>query len=80
LLPASVPSSESLIALRRNAQGNIDIQASLHALGIADPKMLWRKRVDPGSAEHALKKEIARALAKRETVPGITRQDIGLSN
>jgi riboflavin synthase len=42
--------------------------------------MLWRKRVDPGSAEHTLKKEIARVLAKRETVPGITRQDIGLSN
>ena len=80
LSPALVPSEESLVALRRNAQGKIDIQASLHALGIADPKMLWRKRVDPGSAEHALKKEIARALAKRETVPGITRQDIGLSN
>jgi hypothetical protein len=80
LSSASVPSGESLIALRRNAQGNIDIQASLHALNIADPKMLWRKRVDPGSAEHALKKEIARALGKRETVPGITRQDIGLSN
>ena len=80
LSPALVPNEESLFALRRNAQGNIDIQASLHALGIADPKMLWRKRVDPGSAEHALKKEIARALGKRETVPGITRQDIGLSN
>jgi hypothetical protein len=80
LSPALVPSEDSLVALRRNAQGNIDIQASLHALGIADPKMLWRKRVDPGSAEHALKKEIARAMAKRETVPGITRQDIGLSN
>src|ERR1035437_1100783 len=80
LSPALVPSEESLVALRRNAQGNIDIQASLHALGIADPKMLWRKRVDPGSAEHALKKEIARALGRRETVPGITRQDIGLSN
>ena len=80
LSPASAPSEESIVAVRRNAHGNIDIQASLHALGIADPKMLWRKRVDPGSAEHTLKKEIARVLAKRETVPGITRQDIGLSN
>ena len=80
LSPASVPSEESTVAVRRNAHGNIDIQASLHALGISDPKMLWRQRVDPGSAEHTLKKEIARVLAKRETVPGITRQDIGLSN
>ena len=77
---ALVPSAESLVAVRRDAHGNIDLQASLHALGIADPKMLWRQRVDPGSAEHALKKEIARVLGKRETVPGITRQDIGLSN
>jgi hypothetical protein len=80
LSPASVPSEEGIVAVRRNAHGNVDIQASLHALGISDPKMLWRQRVDPGSAEHTLKKEIARVLAKRETVPGITRQDIGLSN
>lgn len=66
-------------AIKRDAQGNIDIQASLQALGISNPKMLWQTSVAPGSAEHALKKAIARALSRRETVPGITRQAIGLS-
>jgi hypothetical protein len=65
--------------LQKDAQGNIDIAASLQALGISDPRTLWKNRVEPGSARHALKKEIFRSLAKGKPVAGITRQDIGVS-
>jgi len=75
----SLPTNANLSAIQRDAQGKIDIQASLKAVGIGDPKLLWRRPIEPGSPEHLLKKEIARVLAKREAVPGVTRQDIGLS-
>jgi hypothetical protein len=65
--------------IRRNADGQIDIQASMHALGINDARSLWRNPVEPGSVQHTLKKEIARVLARREIVPGINRADIGLT-
>jgi hypothetical protein len=56
----------------------IDIAAALRDQGISDPKTLWRDKVRPGSLEHKLKKEIARRLARGETVAGMTRRDIGL--
>jgi hypothetical protein len=59
--------------------GTADIPTALKALGITDPRALWQRPVEPGSAEHELKKAIARALAKREPVPGISRLDVGLS-
>ena len=59
-------------------QGTADIAAALEALGITDPRSLWQHVVEPGCAEHELKKAIARAL-EREPVPGISRLDIGLS-
>jgi hypothetical protein len=65
--------------LRQDAQGNIDIQTSLEALAINDPKSLWLNPVKPGSAEHILKKEIARRLARHESLSGITRSDVGLT-
>ena len=65
--------------IQRSSEGSVDFEASLQALGITDPKGLWEKQVVPGSAKHVLKREIARALARRETVAGITRQDIGLT-
>ena len=77
---ALLPIQENLVAVKFDVHGHLDIPASLQALGIADPRMLWRKPVEPGSAEHTLKKEIARVLGKRATVPGITRQDIGLTD
>ena len=73
------PRSEDLLGLRRDEHGQIDIPASLSALGIADPKSLWTGEVQAGSAAHVLKKEIARALVRGKTVPGITLNDIGLS-
>jgi hypothetical protein len=66
-------------AAPRAPQGTIDIQAALAALGITEPKSLWQNPVEPGSAQHELKKAIARTLARREPVPGITRLDIGLT-
>ncbi|MCX6927831.1 MAG: hypothetical protein NT154_32175 [Verrucomicrobia bacterium] len=62
-----------------SAQGPPDIQAALEELGIGDPKSLWQHPIEPGSPQHELKKTIARALARREPVPGISRGDIGLS-
>ena len=56
----------------------VDIAAALRDQGISDPKTLWRDKVRPGSLEHKLKKEIARRLARGETVAGMTRRDIGL--
>ena len=52
--------------------------ASLERLGLPGPKALWSGKVQPGSPEHELKKEIARILARGETVAGITRREIGL--
>ena len=78
--PAQPASEEANpAAVRRAPQGTIDIQASLQGLGIRDPKSLWQNPVEPGSAQHDLKKAIARALARREPVPDISRLDIGLS-
>lgn len=65
--------------IRQTTDGEIDIQGSLAALAIHDPKSLWQKPASPGSAEHVLKKEIARRLARREPVAGITRTDVGLT-
>jgi hypothetical protein len=75
--PAGEQSSH--LAGQEAPQGITDIQASLQELGIRDPKSLWQHPVEPGSAQHELKKAIARALARREPVPGISRRDIGLS-
>jgi hypothetical protein len=66
------------LPLPRDASGHPDIAASLELLGLPDPKTLWNGKVQPGSPAHELKKEIARVLARGETVTGITRQDIGL--
>jgi len=79
-LPGS-PSDRSDVplGLRRDEHGQIDIPAPLSALGIADPRSLWTGEVQAGSAAHVLKKEIARALVRGQTVPGITLADIGLS-
>ena len=65
-------------SLPSDAHGHIDIAASLQVLGLIDPKALWKGKIQPGSAAHELKKEIARVLARGETVTGITRRDIGL--
>jgi hypothetical protein len=65
--------------LARDADGRIDIAASLQMLGLATPISLWSGKIQPGSLEHELKKEIARLLARGETVHGITRADIGLA-
>jgi hypothetical protein len=65
--------------LARDADGRIDIAASLQMLGLANPLSLWSGKIQPGSMEHELKKEIARLLARGETVHGITRVDIGLA-
>jgi hypothetical protein len=73
------PEETDPVAGQPALQGTAEIQATLEALGITDPKALWQHPVEPGSAEHELKKAIARALAKREPVPGISRLDIGLS-
>jgi hypothetical protein len=67
-------------ANQRGPEDTTDIPTALQKLGIADPKSLWQHPVEPGSPRHALKKEIARALARRESIPGITREDIGLSS
>ena len=75
--PAQEQSSHP--AAQGSPQGTTDIQAALAALGITEPKSLWQNPVEPGSAQHELKKAIARALARREPVPGITRLDIGLT-
>jgi hypothetical protein len=64
--------------LVRDADGRIDIAASLQMLGLVTPISLWSGRIQPGSREHELKKEIARLLSRGETVHGITRADIGL--
>ena len=66
------------LSLPRDASGQIDIAASLELLGLPGPKALWSGKVQPGSPEHELKKEIARILARGETVAGITRREIGL--
>jgi hypothetical protein len=65
--------------LARDADGRIDIAASLRILGLVNPISLWSGKIQPGSLEHELKKEIARLLARGETVHGITRADIGLA-
>jgi hypothetical protein len=70
--------SECAPCLKYDGRGQIDIPASLSALGISDPKSLWTGVVQAGSPAHALKKEIARALVGGEAVPGITRSDVGL--
>jgi len=54
----SLPTNGNLGEVQRDAQGKIDIQASLKAVGIGDPKLLWRKSIEPGSPKHLLKKEI----------------------
>ncbi|HEY5480883.1 MAG TPA: hypothetical protein VIL39_05335 [Verrucomicrobiae bacterium] len=74
----SAAQDSSALPLPRDASGRIDIAASLELLGLPDPKTLWNGKVQPGSPAHELKKEIARVLARGETVTGITRQDIGL--
>ena len=74
----SAAQDSSVLPLPRDASGRIDIAASLEVLGLPDPKTLWNGKVQPGSPAHELKKEIARVLARGETVTGITRQDIGL--
>ena len=66
--------------LARDADGRIDIAASLQMLGLVTPISLWSGKIQPGSLEHELKKEIGRLLARGETVHGITRADIGLAN
>jgi hypothetical protein len=66
--------------LARDADGRIDIAASLQLLGLANPISLWRGKIQPGSLEHELKKEIARLLARSETVHGIARAEIGLAD
>jgi hypothetical protein len=63
----------------QDVQGNIDIEASLRALGIDDPKKLWQKPVKPCSEQHILKKEIARRLSRHGIVHGITQADVGLT-
>jgi hypothetical protein len=68
----------SALPLPRDTSGRIDIAAALDLLGLPDPKSLWSGKVQPGSPAHELKKEIARVLARSETVTGITRRDIGL--
>ena len=65
--------------LARDADGRVDIAAALQMLGLATPISLWTGKIQPGSLEHELKKEIARLLARGETVHGITRADIGLA-
>jgi hypothetical protein len=74
----SVAQDSSAVSLPRDASGQIDIAASLERLGLPGPKALWSGKVQPGSPEHELKKEIARILARGETVAGITRREIGL--
>ena len=76
------PAGEKLQAplIARDADGRIDIAASLQLLGLATPISLWRGKIQPGSLEHELKKEIARLLARGESVHGITRADIGLAD
>jgi hypothetical protein len=74
----SAAQDSSALPLPRDASGRIDIAASLELLGLPDPKTLWNGKVQIGSPAHELKKEIARVLARGETVTGITRQDIGL--
>ena len=66
--------------LPRDADGRIDIAASLRVLGLVNPISLWSAKIQPGSREHELKKEIARLLARGEKVHGISRADIGLAN
>jgi len=66
--------------LAQDADGHIDIAASLQMLGLVTPISLWSGKIQPGSLEHELKKEIARLLARGETVHGITRADIGLAD
>jgi len=75
---ASAARDPSALSLPSDAHGHIDIAASLQVLGLIDPKALWKGKIQPGSAAHELKKEIARVLARGETVTGITRRDIGL--
>ena len=75
---ASPARDTSAPSLPSDARGRIDLAASLQVLGIIDPKALWNGKVQPGSPAHELKKEIARVLARGETVTGITRRDIGL--
>ena len=74
----SAAQDSSALSLPRDASGQIDIAASLERLGLPGPKALWNGKVQPGSPEHELKKEIARILARGETVAGITRREIGL--
>jgi hypothetical protein len=78
VIKGSSAQDSSALPLPRDAGGRIDIAASLELLGLPDPKALWNGKVQPGSPAHELKKEIARVLARGETVTGITRQDIGL--
>ena len=74
----SAAQDSSALSLPRDASGQIDIAASLELLGLPGPKALWSGKVQPGSLEHELKKEIARILARGETVAGLTRREIGL--
>jgi len=74
----SAAQDSSALSLPRDASGQIDIAASLELLGLPGPKALWSGKVQPGSPEHELKKEIARILARGETVAGLTRREIGL--
>jgi hypothetical protein len=77
--PAPVATSQSQPTLILDRQGQIDINASLTALGIDDPKTLWTAPIQAGSPHHILKKEIAKALLRGQTIPNITRDDTGLS-
>jgi hypothetical protein len=66
--------------LKHDQQGQIDIPASLAALGIEVPKTLWTGPVQAGSPRHALKKAIAKVLLEGQTIPNITRNDTGIFN
>jgi hypothetical protein len=77
--PAPPASSQPQPTLILDRHGRIDITASLATLGINDPKTLWTASIQAGSPHHILKKEIAKALLRGETIPNITREDTGLS-
>jgi hypothetical protein len=77
--PAPSAASQSQPTLILDRHGQIDIAASLATLGIDDPKTLWTAPIQAGSPHHVLKKAIAKALLKGQTIPKITRNDTGLS-
>ena len=72
--------TDSQPALKHDQHGHMDIPAALAALGIDDPKILWTGPIEAGSPRHALKKAIAKALLRGQTVANITRDDAGLSS